>query len=151
MLIKKKKMITYSLEDLLTSINVLKNLTSDPDVRSKLNKYYDELRFAKPSKNDKVLLINNQIEHKFDELRIKIAHNEIDEALAGCDEIDTLLIKRKGACNELNNEKRFKLFKRKKKLAKLERTEVTDQILSLDRRQAELVKKIENTELETKQ
>lgn len=150
MKVKNKNVITYSLEDLKTSINALKNLTNDREIIDSLDKCYDEIKYAKPSKRDNVLLINTKLENKFDDMRLRLAHNDIDGFKEDMVEVESLLIKRKGATNSMKNENKVSLFRKifpkKKKLSKLERSEVTDQILALEKKQSDLVLKIEGTD-----
>ena len=140
----------YTLNDLLTSIKVIRNHTDNKDVLSRLDKCYDEIKYAKPSKKEKVMLINRQIENKFDDVRLKIVHNDLEGAFSELDEVDSLLIKRKGATDSLKEENKVSLFRKifpkKKTLAKLQKSEVVDQIIELERRQEELVKKIEGSD-----
>ncbi len=152
---KKKTEMTYSLNDLCTSINVLKSLTDNDDIKKILNKHYEEIKYAKPSKKEKVLFINNQIENKFDDIRLDLSHNDYEKAKENLDEVSSLLVKRKGATDSLKEVNKVglfgRIFKRKRKLSRLQRSEVTDQIINLEKRQKEIVDKIESTDEQTKE
>jgi hypothetical protein len=88
----KQKIVTH--KALNVDVDMLLAGCSNPELKSKLRKLSETIKYSDPMTNDAVKDVEERIEQKVSELRILCENDQIDDAIKACSSLELLFVER---------------------------------------------------------
>jgi hypothetical protein len=88
------KQKVVQLKSVRVDVDMLLESCSDPELKAKLRKLTETIKYADPMTNDAIADVEQRIQQKVSELRIYCENDEIEEAKKTCSSLEMLYVER---------------------------------------------------------
>lgn len=82
------------LSSILVDVEIMRDGCSDPELKEKLRKLSETIRYSDPMSNEAIEGVEQRIKRKVSELRVYLDDNQIADATQACKELEMLYIER---------------------------------------------------------